>query len=518
MVNRNSKKMYAGFVGILAVSFLFAFLSVSYASQDELDKVKNDIWTKGKRWVAEETEVSKLPDHERKMRLGLLKPLAASPVAETAETPPSEPLTGSPPPGFDWRNFNGINYVTGVRNQGNCGSCWAFATTAALESNLIISSGANTDLSEQILVSCGNAGSCSGGYPTTASSFIRDTGLAAESYYPYTTTNGNCAYALAGWQNATSRITSWHYVGNTTSPTLDQIKSELVTYGPLVTTFDVYSDFYYYGGGVYQQTSGTYQGGHAVLIVGYDDVGQYFIVKNSWGGGWGESGYFRIGYSELDSIVNFGDWSLAYYTDTTPPGITVATPNGGDSWAAGTTKTIQWNYTGAPGTSVKIELYKDGKIVQTITSSASIGSGGSGSYSWNIPQTLAAGNLYQIMVTSNQNNSYSDVSDGYFTISAYVPPTITLTCLNSAGITWKRNTTQQITWAYTGSPGAYVKIDLLKGGAVVKTIASKASITPGYYNWKVPSKQAVGNDYKIRITSTTSSAFTDTSDSAFTIN
>ena len=287
--------------------------------------------------------------------------------------------------------------MTGIRNQGSCGSCWAFATTAALESNVLISSGIRPDLSEQILVSCGNAGSCNGGYPTTASSFIRDTGLPAETYYPYAATNGACANAIAGWQNATSRISSWHYVGNTTSPTVDQIKSELVTYGPLVTTFDVYSDFYYYSGGVYQYTSGTYEGGHAVLIVGYDDSGQYFIVKNSWGGSWGESGYFRVGYSELNSIIKFGDWTLAYYTDTTPPSITVATPNGGESWGAGTTKTIQWNYTGTPGTSVKIELYHNDVLDSTITSSAPIGSGGSGSYNWNIPQNLAPGSAYQIV-------------------------------------------------------------------------------------------------------------------------
>jgi C1A family cysteine protease len=517
MLNRNAKKMYAGLIGILSFSLLFAYLSVGYAAQDELGRVKNDIWKKGKHWVAGETEVSKLPDHERKMRLGLLKP-SAPPETETA-APSSTPsdFSAAPPPSYDWRNVNGVNYVTGIRNQGSCGSCWAFATTAALESNVAISSGANSNLSEQILVSCGNAGSCSGGYPTTASSFIRETGLAAETYYPYTATNGACASALEGWRNAVSRITSWHYVGNTTSPTVDQIKSELVTYGPLVTTFDVYSDFYYYSGGVYQYTSGSYQGGHAVLITGYDDVGQYFIVKNSWGSSWGESGYFRIGYSELNSIVKFGDWTLAYYSDTTPPSLTLATPNGGDSLAAGSSRNIQWNYTGSPGSTVRIELYNNGVLDRTIAASAAIGSGGSGSFSWSIPQNLAQGNSYQIAVISNQNASYSDMSDGYFNITAYVPPTITVASPSSTGISWARNSSQQITWSYTGTPGSYVKIELLKGGSVVKTIATKAGITTGYYNWKIPAKQAVGSDYRIRITSTANSAYTDTSDNLFTI-
>ena len=324
MISRGLKKWYAGFAGILSVVLLFSSISVSFASHDEFLRVKDDIWSKGRRWVAEETEISRLTDHERRMRLGFLKPQAL-PAAESTDAPSVSAEPAAPPPAtIDWRNFNGNNFVTGVRNQGNCGSCWAFATTAALESSVMIATGVNTNLSEQILISCGNAGSCDGGYPATASSFIRDTGLSAESYYPYAAVNGACANALAGWQSATSRIISWHYVGKTTNPTLDQIKSELVTYGPLVTTMDVYSDFYYYNGGVYQYTSGSYQGGHAVLIVGYDDSGQYFIVKNSWGGNWGESGYFRIGYSELNSTVKFGGWSLAYYSKISPPNLSIS--------------------------------------------------------------------------------------------------------------------------------------------------------------------------------------------------
>jgi hypothetical protein len=75
---------------------------------------------------------------------------------------------------------------------------------------------------------------------------------------------------------------------------------------------NVYDDFYYYTGGVYTHTSGNLAGAHAVLLVGYDDAGQYFTVKNSWGTGWGEAGYFKIAYSEVKSVVNFGDWTIAY--------------------------------------------------------------------------------------------------------------------------------------------------------------------------------------------------------------
>ena len=104
---------------------------------------------------------------------------------------------------------------------------------------------------------------------------------------------------------------SWADVTGT-SPTVSAIRDALVSYGPLVTTMDVYDDFFSYVSGVYSHTTGDNAGGHAVLIVGYNDAGQYFIVKNSWGAGWGESGYFKIAYSELGTVVNFGDYTLRY--------------------------------------------------------------------------------------------------------------------------------------------------------------------------------------------------------------
>jgi hypothetical protein len=107
--------------------------------------------------------------------------------------------------GTPWLNFSnstgetttGLNYP--VKNQGNCGSCWAFATTAALESYFLKQENQpnhNEDFAEQVLVSCSGAGSCGGGYPSTASTYIRDTGLPPEMDYFYTATDGSCTSAV----------------------------------------------------------------------------------------------------------------------------------------------------------------------------------------------------------------------------------------------------------------------------------------------------------------------------------
>lgn len=517
MFKRYSKPLHSWLYGIITLTFLFTFASFAFASQEEIDEINNAIKAKGAQWTAGETSIHKLSNEERKMRLGLIKPNTLHSDAVAAPDTFSSAMTTAASISYDWRSYNG---VTPVVDQGNCGSCWAFAATAALESNVMIATGKSIDRAEQILVSCSGAGSCSGGYVDAASNYIRNTGLPPESYYPYTATNGACSTAANGWQSNTSAITSWHYVGNTTSPTVDQIKNELVTYGPLVTTMDVYTDFFSYRSGIYKYVTGHLEGGHAILIVGYDDVDQCFIVKNSWGSGWGEAGYFKIAYSQLSRPVYFGDWTIAYYTDTALPSIKVSSPNGSESWEAGTTKTIQWSYTGNPGSSVRIDLYKGSVIDSTITTSASAGSGGMGSYSWKIPLTQSPGSLYKVIVTSTTNAAYSDDSDYSFVITTPVTPSIIVASPNG-GESWKVNTNQQIGWTYTGSPGTYVKIELMKADSSVKTISSKASIGTngsGSYAWKVPLKQTTGTDYKIKITSTTNSLYTDTSNGDFTIN
>jgi hypothetical protein len=144
------------------------------------------------------------------------------------------------------------------------------------------------------------------------SDFIRDIGTNDETCYQYGAIDGTCGNACANWRDTASSIDSWFYVDNT----VNDIKTAIYNYGPVVSTFIVYSDFYSYRSGVYTYTWGPREGGHAIIVTGWDDANSCFIVKNSWNTGWGESGYFRIAYTELTNNVEFGFITISYHSDT----------------------------------------------------------------------------------------------------------------------------------------------------------------------------------------------------------
>lgn len=294
---------------LTALLSVFLFSSSAQADQDEVDQVNRQIWNKGAQWWAAETSVSKLPLALRQKRLGLTKHASSTPAQDSTRLHALPPPLTAPAGSLNYVNYN---YVTPVKDQGDCGSCWAFATTAVLESQVAVGTGAFVNLSEQVLVSCSGAGDCDGGYMDTASTYIQSIGLPLETCFPYTQSNLSCSNAACPyWQSDTYSISGWHWISNNT-PTVATLKNALYTYGPLVVSLDVYGDFYTYSGGVYSHVTGTYQGGHAVELVGYDDSAQCFIVKNSWGTSWGESGFFRIAYNQVSGVVHFAQETIAY--------------------------------------------------------------------------------------------------------------------------------------------------------------------------------------------------------------
>lgn len=288
--------------------------AVPLTAEERLGLIRAAIKSSGAKWQAGETSVSKLSREEQLHRVGMnFEKLKASPVKKAML---DACAAASLPATVDWRDVNGNDFVTPARDQGNCGACWSFSMTGGLESYSLIQGSdpdADINLSEQILISCGGIGSCDGAGGLNAD-YLVNTGLPPESYYPYTASNGSCSGAQSGWQDHTYKIGSWGSVDQS----VDALKQAVAAYGPIPAGFIVYADFMNYQSGVYSYTTGEKEGGHAILVVGYSDEGQYFIVKNSWGADWGENGFFRIAYSQVaDSNVQFGLSAIAYQSGTT---------------------------------------------------------------------------------------------------------------------------------------------------------------------------------------------------------
>jgi len=318
-------------IGVSLVIFSFPFKNDP--SQEEINRINQQIFAQDLDWKAGKTSLVFLQPEQRRKRLGCFKPLFANPekIIELKEKP-ALPLQ------IDWRDKNNRNYLTLVKDQGNCGSCWAFAACGAVEArynteNELYTPAASLsnsavkllkmagkikifenksydldlnypDLSEQDLISCSSAGDCDGGYACDSFDYMKTNGIVSENCFPYQASNIPC-HLCSDWNKKLFKIQDWGWV-TTYSENKYAVKNSLQN-GPVVFFMEVYDDFYYYTSGIYEKTIGaSYEGGHLVVLVGYDEVQNYWICKNSWGEDWGENGYFKIRMGNCEG----GTWIL----------------------------------------------------------------------------------------------------------------------------------------------------------------------------------------------------------------
>jgi len=192
----------------------------------------------------------------------------------------------------DW---SGKGAVQRVKNQGSCGSCWAFSAVGALEGLSAIKAGKLLDFSEQELVDCsksyGNNG-CGGGLMSSAFKYVKDKGLAQQSEYPYKGVDAQCK------STSSSKFKIGGYV-DVPANSAAQLKAAIAK-GPVSVAVQADSAaFRNYKSGVVTGTACGTNLNHGVLAVGYETSGTpYYRVKNSWGTGWGDQGYIKIGITE----------------------------------------------------------------------------------------------------------------------------------------------------------------------------------------------------------------------------
>lgn len=292
-------------------------------------EINREIAARGHHWTAGMTSLTAYTPEELAGMLGLVLPEEVE-RALGQEPPAPFPARRDLPAYFDWRDLGGM---TPVRNQGPCGSCWDFAGIGALESVIQIHGGVELDLSEQQILSCATPGyGCYGGCTAWVWSWIRDHGAVAEACMPY-----QADHNVPCTQEPCARIASakrWIDIPND----VDQIKAAIHEYGPVSTAFYVYGDFYYYDGGCYEHADEVTWTNHAVVIAGWDDAAcggaGAWLVKNSWGDGWGEDGYFWIKYgnSNIGTATQLVYYDPAVDIELVSAAVDDLTAGDGDEW------------------------------------------------------------------------------------------------------------------------------------------------------------------------------------------
>jgi C1A family cysteine protease len=230
----------------------------------------NHTWTAGINQFSDLT-----PEEFKTIHLsGLIIPQGDNRIDTIVD--PSTPVAND----IDWRSKGA---VTPVKNQGQCGSCWAFSASGAVEGWAVAKGGKPLpSLSEQQLVDCAKSAGqgCQGGWPNRAIQYYHDKGACSESSYPYTARDGSC-------KQCSPVIKPNGVQSGQGESTLSSKLNEL----PVSVCVDASGGFQSYHGGVFSGPCGT-QINHAILAVGY--TSSYWIVKNSWGTSWGASGYIYM--------------------------------------------------------------------------------------------------------------------------------------------------------------------------------------------------------------------------------
>lgn len=274
-----------------------------------LEKLQQKLSRSGANWSAGNTELSNLPVTERKSRLGATLPEGFGDYfISTTATKTRAPSS------WDWRNKDGVSYTAPILNQGSCGSCVAFAAVTTMETQMNITRNTPSSpwaYSPQHLFACGG-GACDKGWQLfSAANYLKNDGIPDEACFPYQ--SGATGKDVACTQTCNTSEKRIEKIVAYSMPTFffvnkDALKNALQK-GPLMAVMYVYEDFLFYKSGVYKHVTGELAGGHAVTIVGWNDTDKAWIVKNSWGEGWGENGYFRIAYDDESGL---GSQSVAF--------------------------------------------------------------------------------------------------------------------------------------------------------------------------------------------------------------
>ncbi|MCK4872794.1 MAG: hypothetical protein KAS72_08730 [Phycisphaerales bacterium] len=293
----------------LVTAWLTAGVATAQLTDDDIDALRKQGEEEGWTFTIDRNEATERPLHEL---CGFIPPT-------DWDDGPWDPCQtrGDLPDAFDWRDYDGC---TPIRNQGGCGSCWAFAAIGTTECAILIETEESVNLSEQWLISCTSAGSCSGGSVSLSyrhlvdhdrTDLCGDSGAVLEEDFRYRAANVACECPY----DHPYHLDLWRNIGIGGTPSVSQIKQAIFDHGPVSCGVYANSAFGAYSSGVFNGC-GSGACNHAVILVGWDDTmgtAGVWILRNSWGIMWGERGYMYIEYG----CSSVGSW--AQYVAYVPP-------------------------------------------------------------------------------------------------------------------------------------------------------------------------------------------------------
>jgi cathepsin B len=297
-------------IALIAAAVLAEQIAVSTSMIREINQ-------KQTTWKAAHNRITRMPESQARRLLGIKK--LQSYTWRVKEYSAEERLNA--PDEFDSRtNWPNCDTMKDIRDQKQCGSCWAFGAAEAMSDRQCIFKGENVRLSPEDILSCGTSGytSCGdcayGGQPGCAWVYWCQTGVVSDDCYPYLAENSStpeCANRCVG--NTALDWNSDKRKGSKTYSVVGEsdMMTELSTNGPFEVAFMVYADFFSYSSGVYQHVSGGYEGNHAVKVIGYgvDNGVKYWTCANSWNTDWGDEGYFRIRRGNNECSIESQAWA-----------------------------------------------------------------------------------------------------------------------------------------------------------------------------------------------------------------
>lgn len=315
--------MHLTLVGLAAL-----LLACVVADNDVVNqRIVDELRASGARWEVQETTENPFMDMSEERIRGLmgtiLAPTVTPDVDARAEASRASAVTY--PREFDARQeFKSCLHP--IRNQLKCGSCWAFSVAETWADNACILGliDNTTAFSTEDLLACAtfSSGKCAGGRINYAFDYIASDGLVTEQCMPYTSGTGKvescpqevgpdertCTASGVPWKATLCDMKANNLF------TTELMKAGIVKLGAVAAGYSVYADFMNYKGGIYKHVTGKMLGGHAIKVVGWGIQNatattpeeEYWIVANSWGGDWGEHGYFRFSFNDTDCHFGMG--------------------------------------------------------------------------------------------------------------------------------------------------------------------------------------------------------------------